>query len=226
MARVQGRSELRSELLKAELLLEFAWRRFGPNHARTRVREAAELQVELDRLEVRVEADPLEDESLRAAAADLVHRVQEFATIVAFDSGEDPRRLDSEAPAGSDRDIRVLLRYLEEALASPTADQDVSWRDRVDRAVSSLSAELDRQDRLEIEHGILSEIAVEAPKLDQLLEDRRRILADLLDAQAAFRAGLETGEVRTLLSGLARRCREHLVAVAELIYEAAITGMG
>lgn len=227
--KAENGSESRSPLREAGRLLDLAWEHLVGAHQRERAREVLELQMELDRLEVRTAADPLDDD-LPRLAADLADRVRELVAGVASESGEGRRR--PAAPSRSERDVgNDALRELEEALSSPAPGRVDAWRDRADAAITQLIVALNHQHRSDDdEHSLLSEVAREAPRLvpriEQLREEHRRIRADLLDAQAAVRAGADVEEIRDRLSDIGRRYRRHRTAEADLVYEAVNVDLG
>lgn len=127
------------------------------------------------------------------------------------------------------------LRSLEDALAAPTPGREDRWLALVVRSLDHLIAALGTQAGADAENAsILSEIAVDEPRLRPRVERLRqehedlRAAANSIRQQIAPASGLDvdTADIRDRLASIARRVRQHRAREADLIYEAVNINLG
>lgn len=128
------------------------------------------------------------------------------------------------------------LHALEAALAEPAASRRHQWVGAVQTALEVLRDALDTQAAGDSEAAsLLSEIAVDEPRLIPRIERLRRQHQGLRDGVRAVLAELaaqtdhdhvDSDDIRDRVAELARRLRHHRAQEADLIYEAVNINLG
>ena len=127
------------------------------------------------------------------------------------------------------------LRALEDALAAPAPGRQDRWLELVVDALDRLMGALDAQGGDDAETAsLLSEIAVDEPRLKPRIDRLRQEHDDLRAAAASIRSqiapadGVEVdpADIRDRLATVARRVRQHRAREADLIYEAVNINLG
>jgi hypothetical protein len=128
------------------------------------------------------------------------------------------------------------LHELEAVLAEPAPNRAPRWLANVRAALDGLHAALDAQAGGDRETtSLLSEIAVDEPRLVPRITRLRRQHDDLRESVRALRSELaacaeqdlvDVGDTRDRVADLARRLRHHRAQEADLIYEAVNLNLG
>lgn len=127
------------------------------------------------------------------------------------------------------------LHILEDALGSPSPGREPEWLSQVITTIDALLGALDAQaanDRETV--SILSEIAVEEPRLQPRVERLRREHDDMVDALRSLREQItpavnlpvDAADIRERMASIGRRLRQHRAREADLVYEAVNIDLG
>jgi hypothetical protein len=140
------------------------------------------------------------------------------------------------ATSRANRDASLeALRALEEAVSAPVPGREDRWLDMVVNALDQLTTALETQAGDDAgAASLLSEIAVDEPRLKPRIDRLREEHDDLRAAAASVRhhvappaeSAIDIAEVRDRLTSIAHRFRQHRAKEADLIFEAVNINLG